>query len=68
MTSDELVQALHSDSETGLSMTEALTRLHSNGLNKFDIEEKVCVLISSCYLFSHMVISIDDRSTFVGNI
>lgn len=41
MTGDEIIQSLNSDLEIGLTVTEALTRLHSHGLNKFEIEEKV---------------------------
>jgi hypothetical protein len=43
MTADELVQSLQSDSENGLSILEALNRLHSHGPNKFEVEEKVCL-------------------------
>jgi hypothetical protein len=41
MTGDEIIQSLNSDLEIGLTVTEALTRLHSHGPNKFEIEEKV---------------------------
>ena len=47
MTGDEIIQTLNSDMESGLSVIEALSRLHSHGLNKFDVEEKVFFYIES---------------------
>jgi hypothetical protein len=61
MTGDEIVQSLHSDLETGLTVTEALTRLHSHGPNKFDIEEKV-----ECHQYT--LTSPCTRNISVGNI
>jgi hypothetical protein len=69
MTADEIVQSLQSDSESGLTILEALNRLHSHGPNKFEVEEKVsgfvsCKDLASCLSLHHSYC----RNIFVGNI
>jgi len=41
---DEIIQILNSNGEIGLSVSEALSRRHSYGSNKFDVEEKEHIL------------------------
>ena len=41
---EDVILALQSDGQSGLSMGDAAARLHTYGHNKFEVEEKVRVL------------------------
>ena len=45
VSADEVVQSLQSDSESGLTMGEAASRLHTHGSNKFVVDEKDPIIL-----------------------